>query len=42
MKKMKGYEKEIKIFKTISNIIEPNLPKVFYTQINEEGSQYLN
>ena len=41
MTKIKGYEKEIKIYKIISNIIELNLPKVYYAQINKEGSKYL-
>ena len=41
MTKIKGYEKEIKIYNIISNIPELNLPKVYYTKINEEGSKYM-
>ena len=41
MTKIKGYEKKLKIYKIISNIIELNLPKIYYTQINEEGSKYI-
>ena len=41
MTKIKGYEKEIKIYKILSNISSLNMAKIYYSQINEEGSKYI-
>ena len=41
MTKIKGYEKEIKIYEILSNISDLNIAKVYYTAINNEGSKYI-
>ena len=41
MAKIQGYEKEIKIYKILANISELNLPKIYYTKINKEGTKYI-
>jgi UDP-2,3-diacylglucosamine pyrophosphatase LpxH len=41
MTKIHGYENEIKIYQILSSITELNLPKIYYTSINEEGSKYI-
>jgi len=39
--KIQGYEKEIKIYKILSSIPELNIAKVYYSEINKEGSKYI-
>ena len=39
--KIQGYEKEIKIYKILSSIPELNIAKVYYSDINKEGSKYI-
>lgn len=41
MTKIHGYENEIKIYKYLSSISELNLPKIYYSSINKEGSKYI-
>ena len=41
MTKIQGYEKEIKIYKILSNISELNVAKIYFSQINKEGSKYI-
>jgi len=39
--KIHGYENEINIYKILSNIPELRVPKIYYTDINKEGSKYV-
>ena len=41
MTKIKGYEKEIKIYEILSNIPDLNVAKIYYSAINKEGSKYI-
>ena len=41
MTKIKGYEKEIKIYEILNSIKELNTPKIFHSEINKEGNQYI-
>ena len=41
MTKIHGYENEIKIYQILSSISGLNLPKIYYTSINKEGSKYI-
>ena len=39
--KIQGYEKEIKIYKLLSSIPDLNIAKVYYSEMNKEGSKYI-
>ena len=41
MAKIKGYEKEIKIYEILNSINELNTPKIYYHDINKEGTNYI-
>ena len=41
MAKIKGYEKEIKIYEILNSIKELNTPKILHSEINKEGSHYI-
>ena len=41
MAKIKGYDKEIKIYEILNSIKELNTPKIFHSEINKEGTHYL-
>jgi len=41
MAKIKGYEKEIKIYEILNSISELNTPKIYYHDINKEGTNYI-
>ena len=41
MAKIKGYEKEIKIYEILNSIKELNTPIIFHSEINKEGDHYI-
>ena len=41
MSKIKGYEKEIKIYEILNSINKLNTPQIFHSEIDSEGSNYI-
>ena len=41
MAKIKGYEKEIKIYEILNSIKELNTPKIFHSELSQDGKYYI-